>query len=529
MNLETTIKGRIIGFICSTRCSSFTAEAMKSHDAMGKTLAIHSVVVEEKYRNCGVASAMMQDYLAAMERMNRKNGFLKVKMEKIVLLAKKNLLAFYIRNGFRAMGVSEIVHGKEQWFHLERDFVTEKNEKYKCFLVDAFADINKEGSGNTAAVVLLDGPPGGQGGEVTPHNSLDDELDDIMENDPDVNSNLVPEISSRGVEWMGAVARAFNQSETAFIWPFSNCEVSMEPCLCPKQGLSTAYAIRYYTRLGVEVDLCGHATLASAAVLLGSKGSHVHFCAKNDKLQAELIVSQPPPSAATTMSNSINSCGNSSRIAMDFPWKDVTVIRDGTEEYKAVLNMLSNAFFGTSIKTEVESDLIAKFCEFFNPKDQSHALFSQHILNVGTTDIKEDLFIELTEEGFDLLLGIKVYYSSLSEWSGYSRGVIICCCAGKNSSQETENGGSRPGNPVIDFRSRFFGPKVGIDEDPVTGSAHCSLGPYFGSKLGKKVVIGMQESERGGLVECILKKEEERVCIVGTAVITMSGMLSKSI
>jgi predicted PhzF superfamily epimerase YddE/YHI9 len=63
----------------------------------------------------------------------------------------------------------------------------------------------------------------------------------------------------------------------------------------------------------------------------------------------------------------------------------------------------------------------------------------------------------------------------------------------------------------------------------VTGSAHCSLGPYFGTKLGKKVVIGKQESERGGLVECILKQEEGRVCIVGTAVKTVSGLLSMPI
>lgn len=154
---------------------------------------------------------------------------------------------------------------------------------------------------------------------------------------------------------------------------------------------------------------------------------------------------------------------------MDFPWKDVTLIPAGGEDYKAVLNMLSNAFFGTSIKAEVESDLTAKFCAFFNPKDQSHALFSQHILDIGTTDAKEDLFIELTEEGFDLLRGIKVDYSALSEWIGYSRGVIICCCASKESLDAMENGdfirgnGIRPiSSPVVDFRSRFFGPKVSV-------------------------------------------------------------------
>jgi predicted PhzF superfamily epimerase YddE/YHI9 len=515
---------------------------MKSHDATGKILAIHSVVVEEKYRNSGVASAMIQDYLSAMERLNSKSGTLKVKMDKIVLMAKKNLLAFYVRNGFKAMGVSDVVHGREQWFELERDLPRGDDEKHKCYLLDCFADVNQEGSGNPAAVVLLNGTPGGQGDdEPTINNSMDDELDDIMEEDG--NNNNAPTISPRGVEWMSVVAREFNQSETAFVWPISNNQVSLEPFrLSPQQQQQpstppTAFGIRYYSKSGVEVDLCGHATLASAAALFGQSnecnGNNITFYAKNDVLKAERVLSQASPSGAAAMIS--NQCDNSNvtRIAMDFPWKDVTAIPDGGEGQKAVLNMLSTAFFGTSIKAEVESDLMAKFIQFFNPKEQSHTLFSQHILFIGTTDAKEDLFIELTEEGFDLLRDIKVYYSALSEWEGYSRGVIICCCAGNETPPETiENGGTsrsnvnRPGNPVIDFRSRFFGPKIGIDEDPVTGSAHCSLGPYFGTKLEKKVVIGKQESERGGLVECILKKEEGRVGLLGTACVTVSGMLS---
>lgn len=455
INLQQTLRGRIIGYICATRCSSFTEEAMKSHDATGKILGIHSVVVEEKYRNYGVASAMMQDYLSAMERLNSKEGILKVKMDKIVLIAKKNLLAFYIRNGFRAMGLSPIVHGKEQWFELERTFPTDEDaNKHKCFLLDSFADVAKEGSGNPAGVVLLEKSPGGDAGDVSTNESFDDEELDEITNDAD-GSTVAPVISPRGVEWMAAVAKEFNQSETAFIWPLpSEASTAASPA---------AYAIRYYTRTGMEVDLCGHATLASAAVLLGTKqvdGNNVTFYAKNDKLQAELIVSPPSLTSSFIAAPSSNNNSNASRIAMDFPWKNVSLIPAGEEDYKAVLNMLSNAFFGTSIKAEVESDLTAKFCAFFNLKDQSHALFSQHILGIGTTDVKEDLFIELTEEGFDLLDGIKVDYSALSEWLGYSRGVIICCVAGKDST-EAENGSKNPCNkPTVDFRSRFFGPKV---------------------------------------------------------------------
>lgn len=88
MNPSATLNGTIIGFVCATRCKSFTAESLKTHDGTGKILAIHSVVVEERYRNSGVASAMLQDYVSAMERLNDR-GALKVKTDKIVLMAKK--------------------------------------------------------------------------------------------------------------------------------------------------------------------------------------------------------------------------------------------------------------------------------------------------------------------------------------------------------------------------------------------------------------------------------------------------------
>ena len=77
-----TLRGTIIGFICSTRCKSYTTEAMKVHDGTGKILAIHSVVVEEKFRNCGVGGAMLQDYISHMDRLNNK-GDLRVRMEKV--------------------------------------------------------------------------------------------------------------------------------------------------------------------------------------------------------------------------------------------------------------------------------------------------------------------------------------------------------------------------------------------------------------------------------------------------------------
>jgi len=65
--------------------------------------------------------------------------------------------------------------------------------------------------------------------------------------------------------------------------------------------------------------------------------------------------------------------------------------------------------------------------------------------------------------------------------------------------------------------------EAGIDEDPVTGSAHCVLGPYFASKLGKDSVVGKQMSRRGGFVECLVG--DESVQMTGTAITAMSGVL----
>jgi GNAT superfamily N-acetyltransferase len=97
-----SVTGCIIGYICSTRCDKFTEKSLRHHDSNGRYLAVHSVAVDEKYRKMGVGSAMLKDYWQAMERWNRGivEGSRKVPMEKIVLMAKKNLLAFYVRNGF---------------------------------------------------------------------------------------------------------------------------------------------------------------------------------------------------------------------------------------------------------------------------------------------------------------------------------------------------------------------------------------------------------------------------------------------
>ena len=75
---------------------------------------------------------------------------------------------------------------------------------------------------------------------------------------------------------------------------------------------------------------------------------------------------------------------------------------------------------------------------------------------------------------------------------------------------------SRSDRPEFDFVSRFFAPASGVNEDPVTGSAHCTLGPYWQSKLGKPDLIGYQASPRGGIVRVGAKND--RVLLGGQAV-----------
>jgi PhzF family phenazine biosynthesis protein len=77
---------------------------------------------------------------------------------------------------------------------------------------------------------------------------------------------------------------------------------------------------------------------------------------------------------------------------------------------------------------------------------------------------------------------------------------------------------------TVDFVSRFFAPKVGVPEDPVTGSAHCSLIPYWAGRLGRNQLRAGQISKRGGELHCCLRAD--RVGIGGTAVIYCRGELS---
>jgi PhzF family phenazine biosynthesis protein len=82
---------------------------------------------------------------------------------------------------------------------------------------------------------------------------------------------------------------------------------------------------------------------------------------------------------------------------------------------------------------------------------------------------------------------------------------------------------ARSADPRFDFISRFFAPRAGVNEDPVTGSAHCCLSEWWGEKLGKSAMVGFQASERGGIVK--VTRDRGRVKLAGKAVTVSRGEL----
>lgn len=232
--------------------------------------------------------------------------------------------------------------------------------------------------------------------------------------------------SPREDRWMQAVAAEMNLSETAFL-------------LEREDG----YSLRWFTPL-VEVDLCGHATLASAHVLWDSGYLPIHRQAQFYTRSGLLTVER-----------------KGEWIEMDFPAtpvKPTSVPKD----------------LASALKTE------GKFTGF-NGID--------YLVEVNSPKIVREM-----SPDFTLLQTVP------------TRGVIVTSIADA---------------PGYDFISRFFAPRVGINEDPVTGSAHCSLGPYWGDKLGKKELVGYQASARGGEVR--VRLQNDRVILGGQAVTVFRG------
>ncbi len=82
---------------------------------------------------------------------------------------------------------------------------------------------------------------------------------------------------------------------------------------------------------------------------------------------------------------------------------------------------------------------------------------------------------------------------------------------------------AKASSPPFDFVSRYFAPAVGVNEDPVTGSAHCALGPYWAASLHKPEMLAYQASARGGVLR--VRPQGDRVILLGQAVTVFEGQL----
>ena len=234
---------------------------------------------------------------------------------------------------------------------------------------------------------------------------------------------------NRDDEWLRKVAGEMNLSETAF--------------LVPSEG---HYGLRWFTP-AAEVDLCGHATLASAHVLW--EEGHLD-----------------PDAEATFMTRSgeLRARNTERGIELNFP----ALFAEPTEAPAGLLEALG-----------IESAVAIARSRF-------------------------DYLVELADE--KLVRRLAPDFGRLRAVD--ARGVIVT---------------ARSAQDGCDFVSRFFAPRVGVDEDPVTGSAHCALAPWWCSKLGRTELTGYQASARGGMVG--VRLEGDRVALIGRAVTVMVGEL----
>jgi PhzF family phenazine biosynthesis protein len=229
-------------------------------------------------------------------------------------------------------------------------------------------------------------------------------------------------------DWMQAVAAEMNLSETAYLWPVED-----------------GWRLRWFTPTR-EVELCGHATLASAHVLW--QDGHL-----DEQATARFH----------TLSGLLTTTRHNGRIEMDFPAQPPVVAEPPPLLLKAL---------GLEPKQVARNRL-------------------DYLVEVAT-----EADVRAAAPDFGLLGQVD------------ARGVMVT---------------ARSESPDYDFVSRFFGPRYGINEDPVTGSAHCCLAPYWAPRLGRDELIGYQASARGGIVYARLAGE--RVILGGHAVTVMRGRL----
>ncbi|MEV4182345.1 PhzF family phenazine biosynthesis protein [Streptosporangium canum] len=170
-----------------------------------------------------------------------------------------------------------------------------------------------------------------------------------------------------------------------------------------------------------------------------------------------------------------------------------------TLEFSTKSGILSVTRDGTGL---ISMDFPAKVLEAASPPDGLAAALGVEPLWVGKN--VWDYLVEVDSE--ETLRAVSPDFLALEKVD--ARGVIVTAPAS---------------SPGVDYVSRFFAPRVGVDEDPVTGSAHCALAPYWTGKLGSASLVGAQLSQRGGVIHTTVRGD--RVELSGRAVTVLSGKL----
>jgi len=255
--------------------------------------------------------------------------------------------------------------------------------------------------------------------------------------------------------WMQAVAREMNLAETAFVRRLTAQGGLGDHIGQGGQGgasQESVFELRWFTPT-VEVDLCGHATLASAHILWET----------NALRPSERACFHTRSGVLTAVR------GDDGWIELDFP----ATPDESTPLPGGLMDALGSAASPIS------------------PRYVGKSRFD-YIIELENEDA-----VRAVQPDFRRLAAIK------------TRGVIVT---------------SRSGTPGVDFVSRFFAPAAGIDEDPVTGSSHCCLGPFWSHRLGKATLVAHQISARGGVLR--VTPQGDRVKLAGQAITVIRGELT---
>nr|ABF96797.1 Phenazine biosynthesis-like protein, expressed [Oryza sativa Japonica Group] len=282
---------------------------------------------------------------------------------------------------------------------------------------------------------------------------------------------------------MQSVAAEFNTSITAFL------------VRADADAANPQFHIRWFTPVR-ESELCGHGTLAAAHYLISSglvKCNAIDFLAKSGFLTAKKVVGLKQSS---TLISPLQEACTKFLIELDFPL--IPVVKCSPLEMPSIPETLNGASVSNVLKTVSDSatDLIVISLTY---------ILSVEMQPVTLKFSCVSFIVELNSS--EEVVNVRPNISELVQSAG--RGVAVT--------------GPAPVGSSYDFFSRFFCPKYGLNEDPVCGSVHCALAPYWGKKLGKQCMTASMASPRSGTLYLQWDEAAQRVQIRGEAVTVMVG------